>query len=203
VPTVITSTPSGANPYLLEFLRGAAGVEGVSVGEHPAFGGVSAGHMAGSEHFKGNAGDLNGPPAKLLALVAVALDYGLNVIYTPWRVHPNARTAANHRKHMHVDGGPQNTFTGPSVNVERARARLSELQAGGSGAGFLTDVTDAAGNLLGGAGDALGLDRIETTVQNVGVRVLFIAAAAGLVVLGLARVVAPKAAQLIQGASPS
>ena len=123
--------------YLDEFLDAAAAVPGVRIAEHPRYGGVNpALHMAGSEHGKGNAADLNyGPPGApaverpvLLALAQAADLYGLNTIYTPHRRHPNPRTAANHEDHLHVDGGPIRSYTPPPVDVQRARRIMTALR---------------------------------------------------------------------------
>lgn len=123
--------------HLGEFLGLAARVPGVRIAEHPDYGGVNdALHMAGSEHGKGNAGDLNfGPPGApaverpvLLKLAQAADLYGLNTIYTPHRRHPNARTAANHEDHLHVDGGPIRSYTPPRPDVRKARRILTTLR---------------------------------------------------------------------------
>jgi len=87
---------------------------GYRILEHPKYGGVSRGHMRGSMHFLGRAGDINwGPPgapaserAELLWVCRLAEAAGLNVIYAYYRTHPNATTNRNHRDHAHVDDSP-------------------------------------------------------------------------------------------------
>ncbi len=88
---------------------------GIRILEHPDYGGVHSWlHMAGSYHSKGRAGDLNygpagAPPeekAMLLWAARLAEAGGLNTIYAPYRTHPNPKTNANHRYHLHVDDSP-------------------------------------------------------------------------------------------------
>ncbi len=78
--------------------------KGASLSEHPLFGGVHAGHMKGSEHYKGNAVDINfgaGTSAREQSFFdrnLAAFRSMFPAINTLWRV-------PNHFNHMHIDGG--------------------------------------------------------------------------------------------------
>lgn len=98
---------------------------GLRVAEHPDYGGVNNGlHMRGSQHAIGNAADLNygapGAPAEEKAVLLWAAELadaaGLNVIYAYHRTHPNPRTNANHKGHLHVDAGPIQAYRPPGRN---------------------------------------------------------------------------------------
>lgn len=124
------------NPELSEYLALASRIPGVRVIENPEYGGVSlALHSATGEHPKGNAADINyGPPGApeiertvLIPLAEAAHLWGLNRIYTPWRRHPNSKTAANHLDHLHVDGGRQQTYPVAKVDKAKARAIIASL----------------------------------------------------------------------------
>jgi peptidoglycan hydrolase-like protein with peptidoglycan-binding domain len=117
---------------------------GVRVGEHPDYGGVNnALHMKGSQHAKGNAGDLNYGPRgdsaeeremlRWAARLADAAD--LNVIYAHHRTHPNPRTNAAHRGHLHVDGQRPQAYRSPHPGGDLALYRKirAEVPVGGPG----------------------------------------------------------------------
>jgi hypothetical protein len=114
---------------------------GIRIAEHPKYGGVHDWlHMKGSMHAKGRAGDLNygpvGAPASerpvLIWAARLADAAGLNVIYTPHRVHPIAKTAAAHRDHLHVDDGPITAYRAPGANDALYRRILAERRPAGS-----------------------------------------------------------------------
>ncbi|ACZ29556.1 Peptidoglycan-binding domain 1 protein [Xylanimonas cellulosilytica DSM 15894] len=119
---------------LLTYLA-AVHARGLRVAEHPAYGGVTKGaHTSSSYHYKGRAADLNfgapgTPPEErpvLLWAARLADAAGLNVIYTPHRVHPIAKTAAAHRDHLHVDDGPIQAYKAPGRDDALYARILSE-----------------------------------------------------------------------------
>jgi hypothetical protein len=119
---------------LTQYLRDVA-ARGGRIIEHPDYGGVTPGiHMKKSMHWLGRAGDINfGPPGIpdgerefLLWAARLADAAGLNVIYTPHRVHPIPKTAANHRDHLHVDDGPIAAYRAPGADDDVYRRILAE-----------------------------------------------------------------------------
>jgi DNA-binding FrmR family transcriptional regulator len=110
----------------------------VRVREHPDYGGVTQGlHMPTSMHYRGRAADLNyGPPGTppeerpvLLWAARLADAAGLNVIYSPHRLHPIAKTRANHWGHVHVDDGPITAYRPPGADDALYRRILAERPA--------------------------------------------------------------------------
>lgn len=107
-------------------------VRGIRIGEHPDYGGVSAGHMSGSWHYKGSAADLNwgspGAPeserAVLIWAARVAEARGLNAIYSYWRPHPTTSTRNAHYDHLHVDVGYTYGFPEMYYDSDRYADRL-------------------------------------------------------------------------------
>lgn len=113
---------------------------GARVLEHPDYGGVTPGlHMVGSMHYLGRAGDINfgpvGMPASertfLLWVCRLADAAGLNVIYSPYRIHPIGTTAANHWDHAHVDDGRITAYVPPPASTTRYYQVLAERPVSG------------------------------------------------------------------------
>jgi len=69
--------------------------------------------------------------------------------------------------------------------------------------GGLDALKNIGGDVAAGVGNALGLADVASSVQTVGLRLLFIAGGAGLVILGLARMVAPRAQQIVSNLGAS
>lgn len=139
---------------------------GFRVGEHPAFGGVNGRHAPGSEHYKGNAIDVNyGPGGEsdiekraIDAIVGMAKEHGLRTI---WRT-------AGHFGHVHFDGG-----AGGDIMGSIAGALSSAAGVVGSAFG---KIKDAAGKIVGepldyvmGKARALYGDLTETTFGKVAI----------------------------------
>lgn len=125
---------------LMAFLAYAA-ARGYHVGEHPAYGGVTASvHRAGSWHGDGLAADINwrgsgSERAKLLQLIPVAESYGLGLTFARDGI---VGSAANHRGHLHVDCGSWSNYGKGAVRAKKATrkpgtpaARLRKGSRGG------------------------------------------------------------------------
>jgi hypothetical protein len=101
-----SSSGSGATRAALVAFGHELQAFGVTVGEHPAFGGVNPVHTANSWHYRSGALDLNydghqgGEKAMLDSLVPLARARGFRII---WQ-YPG------HYDHMHIDIG-----TGPDL----------------------------------------------------------------------------------------
>lgn len=137
---------------------------GLHVSENPAFGGVNPVHVANSFHYKGEAIDVSGPPAKMRAFaLAVAARYGIAIsgagkANTNSGVDPLATAAAG------LPGGPllaagADAIAGTAndaVNAPKAVVQAIVDQLGAEGSRLLL----TAGLVIGGAGLALyGISR--------------------------------------------
>lgn len=91
-----------------------ASAAGYRVGEHPAYGGVTAVHVPDSWHYEGGAADINwrvgNPPGertRLLFALEVAESMGLAVTFARDGV---VGSAASHQNHLHVDVGVYSNY---------------------------------------------------------------------------------------------
>lgn len=78
---------------------------GARASEHPAFGGVRAGHMKGSLHYSGRAVDLNYGPGGQSAQEMAFFDRNLREFRSKFRNISVIWRAPGHFNHMHIDTG--------------------------------------------------------------------------------------------------
>jgi hypothetical protein len=115
--------------YLERFMRWASAA-GYHVGEHPAYGGVTAGvHVPGSWHYDSRACDVNknGPDERrdLIHALEVATSYGLGAIFARDGIVGAAR---NHQGHLHVDVGEWSNYGAGDVRAAIGDAKVWGLQ---------------------------------------------------------------------------
>jgi TP901 family phage tail tape measure protein len=138
--------------------------QGYTVGEHPAFGGVSGVHVAGSYHYRGRALDINadsmpgGEMANLDRLNKQLLK-NPNVVELLWRV-------ANHFDHLHVamqQGGIVGDFARAGVDTKATKRAMYALFMAGMAESGMRDL---------GYGDASSqgvLQLLASTARGTGI----------------------------------
>jgi TP901 family phage tail tape measure protein len=138
--------------------------QGYTVGEHPAFGGVSGVHVAGSYHYRGRALDINadsmpgGEMANLDRLNKQLLK-NPNVVELLWRV-------ANHFDHLHVamqQGGIVGDFARAGVDTKATKRAMYALFMAGMAESGMRDL---------GYGDASSqgvLQLLASTARSTGI----------------------------------
>lgn len=116
--------------HQLERFMQWAHAAGYDVGEHPAYGGVTAGvHARNSWHYDGLAADVNRnggrERADLIHAMTVATSFGLAAIFARDGV---AGVARNHQHHLHVDVGEWSNYGAGDVRAARGDAKVWLLQ---------------------------------------------------------------------------
>jgi TP901 family phage tail tape measure protein len=138
--------------------------EGYTVGEHPAFGGVSGVHVAGSYHYRGRALDINAdsmPGGEMANLDRLNKQLMKNpkVVELLWRV-------ANHFDHLHVamqQGGIVQDFARAGVDTKATKRAMYALFMAGMAESGMRDL---------GYGDASSqgvLQLLASTARSTGI----------------------------------
>lgn len=98
--------------------------QGFSVGEHPAFGGVSAVHTAGSYHYIGRAIDINWPgPDEQAVLTGLGMKF--QAMGLPFKELLGPWNDPNHRSHLHAAMDSGGWVKGPAtVHIGNIRERV-------------------------------------------------------------------------------